>query len=123
MAEKSAGASLLSCCRKLLYVCEECRNNAPTERNVRKLNHLPLSIRVPIEADNPSIVRWEEKCIRCGMCKDACTNLMGVHGTYTFAETGGKASACIKCRQCENACPQHLKIVNALAKVAETYEG
>lgn len=40
-----------------------------------------------------------------------------------LAETGGKASACIKCRQCENACPQHLKIVNALAKVAETYEG
>ncbi len=40
-----------------------------------------------------------------------------------LAETGGKASSCIKCRQCENACPQHLKIVNALAKVAETYEG
>ena len=104
MAEQSAGASLLSCCRKLLYVCEECRNNAPTERNVRKLNHLPLSIRVPIEADNPSIVRWEEKCIRCGMCKDACTNLMGVHGTYTFAETGGKA-VCIYCGQCANVCP------------------
>ena len=71
---------------------------------MRKLNHLPLSVRVPIEADNPSIVRWEEKCIRCGMCKDACTNLMGVHGTYTLEETGGKA-ICIYCGQCANVCP------------------
>ena len=39
---------------------------------MRKLNHLPLSVRVPIEEDNPGIVRWEEKCIRCGMCMKAC---------------------------------------------------
>ena len=71
---------------------------------MRKLNHLPLSVRVPIEADNPSIVRWEEKCIRCGMCKEACTNLMGVHGTYTLEQTGGKA-ICIYCGQCANVCP------------------
>lgn len=71
---------------------------------MRKLNHLPLSVRVAIEADNPSIVRWEEKCIRCGMCKEACTNLMGVHGTYTLEETGGKA-VCIYCGQCANVCP------------------
>ena len=71
---------------------------------MRKLNHLPLSVRVAIEADNPSIVRWEEKCIRCGMCKEACTNLMGVHGTYTLEETGGKA-ICIYCGQCANVCP------------------
>ena len=48
---------------------------------MKKLKHLPLSVRVPIEEDNPSIVRLEEKCIRCGMCKEACANLMGVHGT------------------------------------------
>ena len=71
---------------------------------MRKLNHLPLSVRVPIEVDNPSIMRWEEKCIRCGMCKEACTNLMGVHGTYTLEETGGKA-ICIYCGQCANVCP------------------
>ena len=65
---------------------------------------MPLSIRVPIEEDNPSILRWEEKCIRCGMCKNACTNLMGVHGTYTLEETGGKA-VCIYCGQCANVCP------------------
>ena len=38
------------------------------------------------------------------MCKDACTNLMGVHGTYTLEETGGKA-ICIYCGQCANVCP------------------
>lgn len=74
------------------------------ERNVRSLNHLPLSVRVPIEADNPSIVRWEEKCIRCGMCKEVCATRMGVHGTYTLEETGGKA-VCIYCGQCANVCP------------------
>ena len=71
---------------------------------MRNLNHLPLPVRVPIEADNPSIMRWEEKCIRCGMCKEACTNLMGVHGTYTLEQTGGKA-ICIYCGQCANVCP------------------
>ena len=65
---------------------------------------MPLSVRVPIEEDNPSIVRWEEKCIRCGMCKDACANLMGVHGSYTFEQTEGKA-VCIYCGQCANVCP------------------
>ena len=74
------------------------------ERIVRKVKHLPLSVRVPIEADNPSIVRWENKCIRCGMCKEACTNLMGVHGSYTLEQTGGKA-VCIYCGQCANVCP------------------
>lgn len=68
------------------------------------LKHLPLSVRVPIEENNPSIVRWEEKCIRCGLCKEVCTNLMGVHGTYTLEETGGKA-VCIYCGQCANVCP------------------
>lgn len=71
---------------------------------MRSLYHLPLSVRVPIEADNPSIVRWEEKCIRCGMCREVCTTRMGVHGTYTLEQTGGKA-VCIYCGQCANVCP------------------
>ena len=75
------------------------------ERNASKLNHLPLSVRVPIEEDNPSILRHEAACIRCGMCKEACTNLMGgVHGSYTLEETGNRA-ICIYCGQCANVCP------------------
>lgn len=68
------------------------------------LNHLPLSVRVPIEEDNPSIRRWEEKCIRCGLCRDVCTQKMGVHGTYALEDTAGKA-LCIYCGQCANVCP------------------
>ena len=68
------------------------------------LKHLPLSVRVPIEADNPSILRREDACIRCGLCKEVCTHKMGVHGTYTLEQTGDNA-VCIYCGQCANACP------------------
>lgn len=44
-----------------------------------ELNHLPLFVRVAIEEDNPSILRLEDKCIKCGMCKDACAKPMSVH--------------------------------------------
>ena len=65
---------------------------------------MPLDVRVPIEPDNPSIVRAEEKCIKCGMCKNVCTQDIGVHGTYTLEQTGGEA-VCIHCGQCANVCP------------------
>ena len=68
------------------------------------MEHLPMDVRVPIEPDNPSIRRIEEKCIKCGMCKEVCTNEIGVHGTYTFEETGNQA-VCINCGQCANVCP------------------
>ena len=58
-----------------------------TKEKYRRLdmtNHLPLSVRVPIEQDNPSIMRDEKKCIKCGMCKNVCTEKIGVHGTYSF---------------------------------------
>ncbi len=68
------------------------------------MNHMPVEIRVPIELDNPSIQRFEEKCIKCGMCRDVCTNDIGVLGTYTLAQTGNQA-VCINCGQCANVCP------------------
>ena len=68
------------------------------------MSHLPLKVRVPIEADNPSICRDEDKCIKCGMCKEICTNDISVHGTYTLEATGNKA-ICIGCGQCANICP------------------
>ena len=68
------------------------------------MKHLSMDIRVPIESDNPSIVREESKCIKCGMCKDVCTEEIGVHGTYTLEQTNGQA-VCINCGQCANVCP------------------
>lgn len=75
--------------------------------------HLEMDIRVPIECDNPSIQRDEEKCIKCGQCKNICQDYIGVHGTYTLEKTGDKA-VCINCGQCANVCP--------VSSIHETYE-
>ena len=75
--------------------------------------HLGMDIRVPIECDNPSIQRDEQKCIKCGQCKNICQDYIGVHGTYTLEETGDKA-VCINCGQCANVCP--------VSSIHETYE-
>lgn len=66
--------------------------------------HLGMDIRVPIESDNPSIMRIEEKCIKCGMCRDICRDYIGVHGTYSLSDTKDTA-VCINCGQCANVCP------------------
>ena len=68
------------------------------------MTHMPLHVRVPIELDNPSIQRFEDKCIKCGMCRDVCTNDIAVLGTYTLEQTGNQA-VCIHCGQCANVCP------------------
>ena len=75
--------------------------------------HMSLSVRVPIEQDNPSICRNEALCIKCGQCREVCTNDISVHGTYTLEQTGGKA-ICIHCGQCANVCPT--------ASITEVYE-
>lgn len=66
--------------------------------------HMPMEVRVPIEADNPAIMRDEAKCIKCGQCKTVCTDYIGVHGTYDLECTGDWA-VCINCGQCANVCP------------------
>ena len=49
--------------------------------------HLSTSVRVPIESDNPSIVRNESLCIKCGQCRNVCTSPVGVLGTYALEQT------------------------------------
>lgn len=66
--------------------------------------HLPMDVRVPIDIDNPAIMRDEAKCIKCGQCRDICTQYIGVHGTYDLSCTGDRA-VCINCGQCANVCP------------------
>ena len=68
------------------------------------MEHLSLDIRVPIALDNEAIMRDEDKCIKCGMCKDVCQKAIGVHGTYTLEQTGGRG-ICVHCGQCINVCP------------------
>lgn len=77
------------------------------------MKHMSMSVRVPIEKENPGICRNEAKCIKCGMCKNVCADVIGVHDTYTLEQTGGKA-ICIHCGQCANVCPP--------ASITEVYE-
>lgn len=66
--------------------------------------HMPMEVRVPIEPDNPAIMRAEDLCIKCGQCRDICTDYIGVHGTYRLLDTEDTA-VCIHCGQCANVCP------------------
>lgn len=75
--------------------------------------HLSMDVRVPIECDNPAIQRDEEKCIKCGQCKNICQDYIGVHGTYSLEDTHDQA-ICIHCGQCANVCP--------VSSIHETYE-
>ena len=75
--------------------------------------HLSMDIRVPIELDNPSIMRDEALCIKCGQCKEVCTRDIKVHGTYALIDTDDTA-VCINCGQCANVCP--------VSSITEKYE-
>lgn len=66
--------------------------------------HKFTDIRVPIEKDNPAILRIEGLCIKCGKCKEICQNMIGVTGCYDLEKTGNKA-ICVHCGQCANVCP------------------
>lgn len=75
--------------------------------------HLSKDIRVPIDLDNPAIMRDESKCIKCSQCKLICSQFIGVHDTYSLVDTGDRA-VCINCGQCANVCPP--------ASITEKYE-
>lgn len=76
-------------------------------------NHQYTDIRIPIEPDNPSVMRIEEKCIKCGQCKRVCTEDIAVGGYYDLKSTGDIA-ICIHCGQCANVCPP--------SSITEVYE-
>ncbi|MCL2226927.1 MAG: [FeFe] hydrogenase, group A [Oscillospiraceae bacterium] len=66
--------------------------------------HKFASIRIPIEEDNPSIMRIEKLCTKCGTCRQVCENDIAVGKMYDLSSTGGKA-ICVHCGQCSNMCP------------------
>lgn len=66
--------------------------------------HMSVEVRVPIEEDNPSIMRIEEKCIKCGQCKNICKDYITVLGNYDLSKTND-VPVCVNCGQCANVCP------------------
>ena len=60
-------------------------------------------LRVPIDEENPSIVRIEDKCIRCGECARVCREYMSVLDHYDLRNTN--KAVCVNCGQCANVCP------------------
>lgn len=66
--------------------------------------HINPELRVAIEDDNVSIVRDDNLCINCGLCKNVCEKKMCVHSYYSLQDTGDHA-ICINCGQCANICP------------------
>lgn len=71
------------------------------------------AIRVPIERDNPSIVRDDDKCIKCGMCRAVCREEIAVNKLFDLEKTADFA-ICTHCGQCAAVCP-----VSAITEVYE----
>lgn len=59
--------------------------------------------RIPIDPDNPSIIRYDEKCILCGQCIQACQETQSVYGFYNLPVVD--ETICINCGQCTLVCP------------------
>lgn len=59
--------------------------------------------RIPIDPDNPSIVRDDRKCILCGQCLEACEKVQSVYGSYDLPIK--KDIVCVDCGQCSLWCP------------------
>ena len=66
--------------------------------------HQFLEMRIPIDENNPSIQRIEEKCIKCGACRRICETDIAVGRLYDLDSTGD-CPICINCGQCANVCP------------------
>jgi iron-only hydrogenase group A len=59
--------------------------------------------RVPIDPENPSIVRDDRKCVLCGQCIEACQRVQTVFGSYELPVKDD--FICVHCGQCTLWCP------------------
>ena len=103
--------------------CLSCQRNQNCELQsvaadlgIRKVRFEGEKKHLPLDAANPSLVRDQNKCILCGRCIRACSEVQGVH-VYSFANRGFKTIvapafnqglqqvACTYCGQCASVCP------------------
>ena len=62
---------------------------------------MEVKSKIPISIDNPGIQRINERCVNCGVCRNICTNKVGI--CYQNKMEGNPA--CINCGQCILNCP------------------
>lgn len=103
--------------------CLSCQRNLQCELQkiaadcgIRKIRFDGEKKDYPLDTGNPALVRDPNKCILCGRCIRACSELQGVN-VYTFANRGFHTTvtpafhaglheaACTFCGQCANICP------------------
>ncbi|MCF7925528.1 MAG: [FeFe] hydrogenase, group A [Candidatus Izimaplasma sp.] len=71
---------------------------------------------LPIDDNNPSLVRNMNRCIKCGRCVDVCKTVQGVHVLERMGRSNEMMIApafnqslnnliCTYCGQCANVCP------------------
>ncbi|MDR3348361.1 MAG: [FeFe] hydrogenase, group A [Acidaminococcales bacterium] len=90
--------------------------NVAAELGLRKIRFDGEKKKFPLDANNPSLVRDNEKCILCGRCVRVCSERQGVH-VYSFTRRGFNTvvspafdagldeAACTYCGQCSVVCP------------------
>ena len=103
--------------------CLSCQRNTNCELQtiaadlgIRKVRFDGVKKSLPLDANNPSLVRDQNKCILCGRCIKACSDRQGVN-VYSFAkrgfdtvvapafEVGLDQAPCTYCGQCASVCP------------------
>ena len=71
----------------------------------RNASELPAQVkgRVPLDPDNISLIRNDEKCILCGQCLEACEKVQSIFGYYELPVHD--EFICVHCGQCSLWCP------------------
>jgi len=105
-------ASCTSCVRNMKCELQALAKNLGIDEN----RFESVLERVPLDCDNPAIVRNPNRCIKCGRCVDVCSSVQGMHVLERMGRGhqmdiapafGLKLSAefCTFCGQCANVCP------------------
>ena len=106
------------------HVCAFCVSNGGCELQDLACDVGMHSVRVPyafprnrVDASHPRFLVDRDRCVLCGRCVRACSEIEGAH-TWDFAERGravrvitdldvdwGKAATCTGCGKCVEVCP------------------